>query len=530
MNDKPKILIIDDEECTRVLLKKILERQDYDPVLASSGEEALALIEDNEIDLILLDIMMPELDGFEVLDILKGTEETKDIKVIMLTAMSQVEDKARAFSGGASDYIVKPFERKELIARIESQIALKRGVKDLKQAKERYEDLFEGANDLIFTTDADGFVLTVNRRVEEITGYSRVEMIGENIIKFSSPDDHEKFYDFWKCIHSGKRPTYELKLLTKYSDTVFMLTTGRAIEADGKIMEIQYNAQDITERKKMESMVKEKNEEILVMGEELLELNLNLEQKVEDRTVEVEKLLKHKDRFISQLGHDLKSPLTPLVTLLSIVAKEEDNPDLKELIRVSIENANFMKELVVKTLSLAKLNSSNTEFNLIDLDLSEEISAVIRSKHQLFKDRNIEVENKIGEGVFVKADRLMLKELIDNLITNAIKFSQEADGILTIDAEMKDGFTTVSIEDTGIGMTEAELSHIFDEFYKADFSRHDLNSSGLGLSICKRIVEKHGGKIWCESPGRGKGSTFYFTMKLERRYNEVLCGAHSLKY
>jgi signal transduction histidine kinase len=83
---------------------------------------------------------------------------------------------------------------------------------------------------------------------------------------------------------------------------------------------------------------------------------------------------------------------------------------------------------------------------------------------------------------------------------------------ITIDAKEDKDFVTVSIKDTGIGITEEQLSHIFDEFYKADEARHDFDSSGLGLPICKRIVEKHGGKIWVESPGEGGGTTFYFTI------------------
>ena len=110
--------------------------------------------------------------------------------------------------------------------------------------------------------------------------------------------------------------------------------------------------------------------------------------------------------------------------------------------------------------------------------------------------------------------RLRLEELFDNLITNAVKYTPENGGTITVDAKEEKGQITVSITDTGIGITEEHKKHIFDEFYKADESRHEISSAGLGLSICKRIIEKHGGKIWVESLGLGKGSTFYFTLKL----------------
>ena len=109
------------------------------------------------------------------------------------------------------------------------------------------------------------------------------------------------------------------------------------------------------------------------------------------------------------------------------------------------------------------------------------------------------------------ADKLRLQELLDNLVTNAIKYTPR-DGAFTFDAKVNGRFVTVSVKDTGIGLTPEQMGRIFDEFYKADSSRHDLHSSGLGLVISKRIVENHGGIIWAESPGVGTGTTMYFTI------------------
>jgi signal transduction histidine kinase len=113
----------------------------------------------------------------------------------------------------------------------------------------------------------------------------------------------------------------------------------------------------------------------------------------------------------------------------------------------------------------------------------------------------------------VEADVLRLNEVFNNLITNAVKYSKKNGGKITIDADEGKENVTVSIQDAGIGMTKQQISHIFDEFYKADESRHELDSSGLGLSIAKKIINKHGGRIWAESPGPGKGTTFFFTLK-----------------
>jgi signal transduction histidine kinase len=170
-----------------------------------------------------------------------------------------------------------------------------------------------------------------------------------------------------------------------------------------------------------------------------------------------------------------------------------------------------MRDLVVKTLEFERLDSSKTVFDISDINLLETVNSVIENKQLIFKEKKINIENNINKKIMARADNLQLGELFDNLITNAVKFTPQ-DGTITIDAKRVRDFVTVSIKDTGIGMTKEQINSIFAEFYKVGPAQHDLDSSGLGLSICKRIVEKHGGQIWAESPGLGKGTTFYFTI------------------
>jgi signal transduction histidine kinase len=159
------------------------------------------------------------------------------------------------------------------------------------------------------------------------------------------------------------------------------------------------------------------------------------------------------------------------------------------------------------------------KFNIEDTNLLDELNNVIKRNSLLFEENNIEIENRTGKNVVVKTDKLRLTELFDNLIGNSAKYSSDG-GTITIDAKQDKDFVTVSIKDTGIGIAEEQLSHVFDEFYKADESRHDFDSSGLGLSICKRIVEKQGGKIWAESEGEGKGTTMFFTLPISSEKQE----------
>ena len=263
---------------------------------------------------------------------------------------------------------------------------------------------------------------------------------------------------------------------------------------------------NLTQRKKAEEELKKAHEALNIA-------NKTLERKVRERTAEVEKLLLQKDKFIGKLGHDLKNPLSPIVNLIPLLEKREKNPESKEILEVMHRNADHMRNLVVKTIELAQLNSPNTKLLMDDTNLLDEIDNVVKKNKRFLKENNIEIDNNIDENIMIKADKLRIEDLFDNIISNAIKYSKNA-GTITIDAKQDKDFVTVSIKDTGIGMNKEQLSHIFDEFYKADEARHDFDSSGLGLPICKRIVEKHGGKIWAESSGEGKGTTFYFTFEL----------------
>ncbi len=252
------------------------------------------------------------------------------------------------------------------------------------------------------------------------------------------------------------------------------------------------------------------NEDLTIAREELSTLNKNLEGRVQERTQEVEKLLKQKDEFINQLGHDLKNPLGPLINLIPLLEEKEADPTKKEMLTVLHRNANYMKNLVVKTLELAVLNSPNTRFAIEVLRLSEEVNQIISNKKILFDENNVKISNNINTSLSIKADRLRLEELLTNIFENSVKYCRE-DCKITLDAKLTDDFITISIIDNGIGMTKEEINRIFDEFYKADSARHDIQNTGLGMSICKRIVEKHGGTIWVESPGPGKGTTVFFT-------------------
>jgi len=267
------------------------------------------------------------------------------------------------------------------------------------------------------------------------------------------------------------------------------------------------------ELKKKTDEVKELKQKLIETENKFNELNRDLEQRVINRTVEVNRLLLHKTKFVDNLAHDLGTPLTPLMALLPIIKEDVEKLETKELVDTCIRNVEYIKRVVRNSQKLAELSS--TDLYLKKENLLELVNELQEKYDIVFKSCNINIQNNINEGFFVKTERPRLLEVLDHVSSNAVNSMTEG-GTLTFEArlvEEKTGsFIDVVIRDTGVGLEREQTDHLFDEFYKADESRHKLDSTGLGLAICRRIIEKHGGKIWADSHGKGTGTAIHFTI------------------
>lgn len=224
-------------------------------------------------------------------------------------------------------------------------------------------------------------------------------------------------------------------------------------------------------------------------------------------------LLKQKDLFISRLGHDLKTPLTPLVALLPLIRSRTEEKRQLELLDLCIGSVNHINDLVAKTLQLARLASSaDIASPCCNVKLSSAFDSAFANMSEIIKDHAISVNNNIPAELTVRGNQEELEELFLQLLSNAVKFSPPGSSV-DVEATCENSLVTVVVKDHGIGLLSEEMPHIFEDFYKADSSRHLLGSSGLGLTISRRIVENHGGKIFAHSPGRDQGTTISFTLE-----------------
>jgi signal transduction histidine kinase len=237
---------------------------------------------------------------------------------------------------------------------------------------------------------------------------------------------------------------------------------------------------------------------------QLAQLNAHLERRVAERTVEVEHLLQQKNAFINQLGHDLKTPLTPMLTLFPMIEAKLSEPATRQMASIIRNNMSYMRNLVEKTVSLMALDSSHIPLDLEPIDGHSFFSTLFSSFDAQAAEREVVFHNGLPEGFLFFGDQLLMREMFSNLIQNSLKYMGKA-GTIGIDPcpmtpEDQDG---LRFWDDGNGVDVAIRPRLFDEFFKGDQSRHDRGSTGLGLAICKKIIHKHGGEIELFQDSRG---------------------------
>jgi PAS domain S-box-containing protein len=385
----------------------------------------------------------------------------------------------------------------------------KRAEEILSESEERFRKVFECGPLGMALVDPGTFTFVrVNDSFCGMMGYGGDELRRMTFKDITSPDHVSQDVDGVLRLIRGEIQAYktEKTYVRKNKDVLWASSTIFTIKNDeGKVKYLLAMVDDITERRRMDK--------------ELKTYASNLEEKVAKRTaelenanIEVKKLLQAKTQFVNQISHDLRTPLTPVTTLLPLLAPYMTDETARKRLEVIDRNVGYMRDLVVRTLNLAKLESGSIAFDMKPVALRRLVAQLVADREETWK-KGVIISVDVPEGMVVVADALRVREVFENILDNAVKFSSEG-GEIRIGARPSNGMAEVSVADDGVGLDAAQLEKVFTEFYKADASRHEL-SAGLGLPICKRIVERSGGRIWVESEGQGKGTTIRFTLPLQ---------------
>ncbi len=389
--------------------------------------------------------------------------------------------------------------------------ARKRAEEALRQSREQLRKMFESMTDGILVIDLNGVITEVNQRMIEMHGYkSKGELFGKSASKLVAPRDHERITtNMQQAVKRGKIKSMEYTLL-KADGTEFPgeLSTSALRDASGKPVGHITIARDITERKRMEQQLKRQMEELQVAYQKLKELD------------------QLKDSFLSTVSHELRTPLTSIKSFSEILLSyDEDKETQKEFLTIINEESNRLTRLINDFLDLSKIEAGRMQWETVELSLSEVIQTALNATQALTIETKLKVDTELSPDLpTVQCDKDRLVQVVTNLLSNAIKFTPEG-GAIQLKAQVQNGsksgensnMTMVSVSDSGIGIAQKDYKGIFEKFKQVgDTLSNKPKGTGLGLPICKEIIEHYGGRIWVESEP-GKGSTFFFTLPITQK-------------
>ncbi len=384
----------------------------------------------------------------------------------------------------------------------------------LRESEDRFKEIFEHANDEIVLLDPKGTIINVNRKIEDIFGYSREEVIGKNYAElgfFLPKHQAEVIEQFAKIAdEKGGAGLAEFEGIHKNGNRVFIEASLSSIRKRNKVKGLLIIVRDVTARKHME--------------ERLNQYSLELEQRLAELQVAYEKLQeldKMKDAFLSTVSHELRTPLTSIKSFAEILINyETDEETQKEFLHIINDESDRLTRLINDTLDLAKIESGQMQWETTLVDIVEVINKSVATTEAIASKRNLTVDvEKVQDLPKVWGDEDRFIQVMTNLIGNAIKFSFEGSRITikaeTIKADDEKHIpeqVKVSVIDTGKGIAPEDQDMIFEKFTQVgDTLRDKPTGTGLGLPISKEIIERYNGKIWVESE-LGKGSTFSFSL------------------
>lgn len=510
------ILIVDDKQENIFSLKIVLEQHGFQTDSALSGEEALKKLLKQEYALIILDVQMPGMDGFEVAEAISGLNKTKDIPVIFLSAVNTHKRfVTKGFESGGVDYLTKPVDPDILILKVrnfyrlyEKTHALKEAEKALTSTVNELHSTLESLPQLAFTANGKGELEFVNGAWFEYASSEK---------EFpQTPDGQPSLEQRWQqCIRAGKPVEIEvpIKRLTD-SGFYYHLFKATPVMDQETVSKWVGTLTNIHGQKMMnetlEKMVMERTRELLEANRELEISNHDLQQ------------------FTSVASHDLKEPLRKIQFFGSLLKdKAALEPEIAVYLEKIIRSSNRMSKLIDDLLSFASL-SQTIPFQLTDIN---QIIEDILSDLELNIDEK-KAQFEIDDIPSLEVVPGLIRQLFQNLISNALKFSKrgvsprikimaETISLPEIDGVSIPGnrYCRITITDNGIGFENKYKEKIFTLFQRLN-GREEYEGTGIGLAIAKKIVEKHNGAIAASSEP-GKGASFFISLPLQQNHSHA---------
>ncbi|WP_419701799.1 response regulator [Mucilaginibacter sp. NFX135] len=486
------ILIVDDREENIVALEALLKRDDIRIFSTTSPNEALKIAWDTHIAIALIDVQMPEMDGFELVEMLKSNPRTRDIMVIFVTAISKEAKYAvKGLGTGAIDYLYKPLDPYITSAKVDSFVHLARSQAEIRLKNEELQNfaiVVKNSADIICSVDAQNLrINNINPAVETIMGFKSAELLGKSIIDLSVENQKTLFRKKLGEIIKDNLNFAVFELQFETFDKRVIWVECRASYHNKTIF---LNISDISPQKSyQEQLIKSKE-------------NAEYSKKV-------------KETFLANMSHELRTPVNGIIGITDLLLRTELNEQQKNMLNLLETSSKSLLGVINDVLDISKIEAG--KFNIVRTP--NNIRELIQAAFDLLKFRAdesniefiLEIENNVPSDLMV--DSLRLNQILMNLLSNAIKFTERGYVKLKVSVLQKHNDKVklkYSVEDSGIGIPADRLSKIFESFEQAEEDTvSKYGGTGLGLTIVKKLAELKGGELTLSSQ-IGKGSTFNF--------------------
>lgn len=497
------VLLVDDRPENLVALEAILNSPSYHLVQANSGAEALRCLLNEDFAVILLDVQMPGMDGFETATLIRSRDRSRSTPIIFITAFSSNDTHVfKGYSLGAVDYLFKPLEPEILTSKVGVFVELFQKTVEVKQqatqlaavnselskSEERFRTLCACSPLGIYVADVEGRCTYINPRCQAICGLTLEESLAEIWQREVHPEDRERVVADWLAwIKEGNEYSNEFRLAGSETVRWINVQSSPMFSDLGKLIGHVGTVRDVTDRKQAEE-----------------ERGRLIREQVARQ--EAERANQMKDEFLAILSHELRTPLNAILGWSRLLRTKTFDQDTIEKALETIErNAKSQSQLIEDILDVSRILRGKLNLNKHPIRLESAIKLAIDSLQPLTEEKSIVIEltcsPNVGE---VIGDFDRLQQIVWNLLSNAIKFSPQ-EGKVQVRLESVGDEAQIQIIDSGIGIAPDFLPYVFDRFRQADSSTtRSYGGLGLGLAIVRHLVEQHGGKVYAENnPGEG---------------------------
>jgi PAS domain S-box-containing protein len=486
------ILNVDDNEPSLYAKSRILRQAAFDVLEAESGERALRHVRTAKPQLVLLDMKLPDMSGYDVCRIIKSDPKTASTIVLQISStFAERADRVRGLEGGADGYLTEPVDPSELLATIRALLRLQKVEQALRESESKYRTLVESMADGVYAARENGFVFA-NESLARMLGYTVQEFAGLPFEAVIAPEFRFVWMEHLRDCVAGASDSltmHELRLLKKdRAEPLWAEVRGRPVIYDGEFA-VLGTFRDVTEHKHMEQILRERTEALVQ----------------QDR---------NKDEFLAMLAHELRNPLAPLMNALAIL---DANPsaDTDALYAMMRRQVAQLTRLVSDLVDVSRVTSGKIKVTRAPLDLRDVLHHAVETSRPLLDARGHHFDIKVpSEPFIVSGDATRLAQVFLNLLNNAAKYTDDG-GRIEVVAEREGEAAVVRVRDNGRGIPAALLPHIFDLFVQADRTlTRSQDGLGIGLTLARRLVHEHGGELQARSEGPGRGSEFIARLPL----------------